>query len=105
MLTAENKEATYIAGYMHTRQMRAKLIQSNTGFNLLNLKEVRYFLSLLKTADDSPVISDKQLEKAKRELSNEFGKSAQALLCLKMIREFEETHPKTKYKSDLRALY
>jgi len=101
VLTAKNNEATYIAGYMNTRQMRAKLIQSNTGFNLLDIKELRYFLSLLKTADDSPVISTKQLEKAKRELSNEFGKSAQALLCHKIIREFELTHPKTKYKSDL----
>ncbi len=102
VLTAENKEATFIAGYMNTLNMRAKLIQSNTGFNLLNLKEVRYFLRLLKTADDSPVISDKQLEKAKRDLSNAFGESAQALLCLNMIREFEVTHPKTKYISDLR---
>jgi ATP-dependent DNA helicase RecQ len=101
VLTAENKEATYVAGYMNTRQMPAKLIQSNTGFNLLNLKEVRYFLRLLKASDHSPVFSDEQLDKAKREFTNEFGKSAQALLCLKMIREFELIHPKTKYISDL----
>ena len=101
VMTAENKEATYITGYMNTRQMRAKLIQSNTGFNLLNLKELRYFLRLLKVYNDSPVISNEQLDKAKRELNTEFGKSAQVLLCLKIIREFELIHPKTKYKSDL----
>jgi len=101
VLTAKNNEATYIAGYMNTRQISAKLIQSNTGFNLLNLKEFRYFLSLLKAANDSPVISNEQLDKAKRELNTEFGKSAQVLLCLKIIREFELIHPKTKYKSDL----
>ena len=101
VLTAKNNEATYIAGYMHTRQISAKLIQSNTEFNLLNLKEVRYFLSLLKASHHSPVISNKQLDKAKRELNNEFRRSAQALLCHKIIQEFEETHPKTKYISDL----
>jgi ATP-dependent DNA helicase RecQ len=101
VLTAENKEATFVAGYLNTRKMPAKLIQSNTGFNLLNLNEVRYFLRLLKAADHSPVFSDEQLDKAKREFNNEFGKSAQALLCLRMIREFELIHPKTKYISDL----
>lgn len=101
VLTAENKEAMYITGYMHTRKMNAKLIQSNTGFNLLNLKEVRYFLKLLKANNDSPVISDEQIDNLKRELSNEFGESGQVIMCQKMIREFEETHPKTKYKSDL----
>lgn len=101
VLTAENKEAMYISGYMHTRKMEAKLIQSNTGFNLLYLKEVRYFLRLLKADNDSPVISVEQLDNAKRELKNEFGGSGLVQMCLKMIREFEEIHPKTKYKSDL----
>ena len=101
ILTAENKEALYISGYMHTRQMNSQLIQSNTGFNLLNIKEIRYFINLLNANNDTAVISNEQLDNAERELKNEFGKSAQTLVCQKIIREFKETHPKTKYKSDL----
>jgi len=53
--------------------MQAKLIQTNDGFSLHNLSEVRFFLEKLNLADDVFIISDDVWIAAKRELVNNFA--------------------------------
>lgn len=101
VLTKTNEEALQITGLLLKNGMQAKLIQTNDGFSLYNLSEVRYFLSRLNLTDDVFIISDEVWESAKRELINRFGKSTKLEVCTNIIKDFEATNPKKKYKSDL----
>ncbi|MDR3602912.1 MAG: 3'-5' exonuclease, partial [Desulfosporosinus sp.] len=101
VLTKKNEEALQIAGLLIKSGRQAKLIQSNEGFNLYNLLEIRYFLSRLNLADDVYIIHDELWENAKRKLAEQFGSSLNLESCLNLIQEFEAANPKYKYKSDL----
>lgn len=101
VLTKTNEEALQITGLLLKNGMQAKLIQTNDGFSLQNLEEVRFFLNKLNFADDVFVISDDVWDTAKRELFNKFSKSNKLEICTNIIKDFEATNPKRKYKSDL----
>ena len=101
VLTRTNIEALYITGLLNRNGLRAKLIQTNDGFNLINILEVRALLEILKSDDDSPSISDEKWESAKHEISRKYSKSSNLDICKNIIREFESTNTRIKYKSDL----
>ncbi|HWQ73048.1 MAG TPA: 3'-5' exonuclease, partial [Desulfitobacteriaceae bacterium] len=101
VLTKTNEEALQVTGLLLKNGLQAKLIQSNEEFNLSNLLEIRYFLSLLNLTEDIYMISDEIWAKAKRELKARFGSSLNLELCLNLISDFEAVNPRNKYKSDL----
>lgn len=101
VLTKTNEEALQITGLLVKNGLHAKLIQSNDGFNLYNLLEVRFFLSQLNLGDDVFVISDEMWANAKRELAIKFRNSSKIEVCNNLIKDFELTNPRKKYKSDL----
>jgi ATP-dependent DNA helicase RecQ len=103
VLTKTNEEALQITGLLLKNDMQAKLIQTNDGFSLYNLLEVRFFLSLLNLDKDVFIISDDIWANAKRELINKFRNSTKFEACNNIIKDFEATNPKKKYKSDLEA--
>lgn len=100
-MTTTNEEALQVTGLLIRNGMNAKLIQSNEGFSLYNLLEIRYFLYYLKLSDDVYQISDDVWSQAKQRLARRFRNSPNLELCMTMIRDFELTNPKSKYKSDL----
>jgi ATP-dependent DNA helicase RecQ len=101
VLTKTNDEAMQITGLLLNNGMQAKLIQTNDGFNLDNLLEVRYFLSQLNLTNDVFIISDDVWDNSKRALLNQFRNSSKLDICNNLIKDFELTNPKKKYKSDL----
>lgn len=101
VLTKTNEEALQITSLLLENRMPAKLIQTNDGFNLYNLLEVRFFLSQLHFADDVFIISDDFWEQAKRELFDKFRPSTKLEIVRNLINDFEATNPKRKYRSDL----
>ncbi len=101
VLTRTNEEALQITGLLLKNEMQAKLIQSNDGFSLYHLLEVRFFLNQLELTDDVFIISDDVWASAKRELNNKFRRSTRLELCNNIIKDFEATNPKRMYKSDL----
>ncbi len=101
VLTKTNEEALQITGLLLENGVQAKLIQSNEGFSLYNLYEVRFFLSLLNLPDEVFIINDGIWEKAKRELINKLYNSTKLEICNNLIRGFEAVNTKKKYKSDL----
>jgi len=101
VLTKTNEEALQITGLLLKNEIKAKLIQSNDGFSLYNLDEVRYFLSHLNLADDVYIISDAIWLNAKREVVNKYRQSTKLDILGNIIKEFEASNPKNKYKSDL----
>ncbi len=100
VLTKTNDEAAQITGLLLKNGIPAKLIQTNDGFSLYNLLEVRFFLSHLNLADDVCTISDDSWESAKRALKNRFQNSTKLEICTNIIKDFEATNPKVKYKTD-----
>ena len=100
-LTRTNDEALQVAGLLLRNRMSARLIQSNDGFNLFNLDEVRYFLGQPGLTGNVVNITDEAWENAKRALAERYRRSTKYELCRNLIRDFETANPKIKYKSDL----
>lgn len=101
VLTKTNDEALQITGLLLKNGIRAKLIQSNDGFSLNDLVEIRFFLSHLDLGDDVYIITDEKWESAKRNLREKFRHSTKLDICNNIIKDFEAINPKKKYKSDL----
>lgn len=101
VLTNTNDEALQITGLLLRNNVQAKLIQSNDGFSLYNLIEVRYFLSRLNLSDDVYTISEQVWKNAIREVENKYRHSTILDILGNIITGFEVSNPKNKYKSDL----
>lgn len=101
ILTTTNDEALQIEGLLKNNNISAKLIQSNDNFHLYDLKEIRYFLDQLDFSIDKYIISDQNWRTAKLQLKNEFKVSPNFEICVNLIKDFELTHPKKKYQSDV----
>jgi ATP-dependent DNA helicase RecQ len=101
VLTHTNEEALQAAGLLLKNRMPARLVQTNEGFNLYNLLEIRYFLDRLRVREDTFVIDDEGWKAAGRKLENEFRNSAKLDICMNMIKGFEAASPARKYRSDL----
>lgn len=100
ILTRTNQQASQLTGLLLRRGMPAKLIQTNDGFSLYNLAEIRFFLNQLQQQEDAFVISDDVWRKAKRELNQTYKNSTQLGICQQLISDFETTHNQVKYHSD-----
>jgi ATP-dependent DNA helicase RecQ len=101
ILTHTNEEAFQITGLLAKNGMQTKLIQSNDGFSLFNLLEVRFFLNELKLEEGVFIVNDDAWSNAKRVLANKFKMSSKIEVCNIIIKDFELINPKKKYKSDL----
>lgn len=101
VLTRTNDEASKLTGLIIKTGLNAKLIQSNDGFSLYNLLEVRYFLDQLKSEGDSVVIGDDTWSNAKRKTEHKFKKSNKFEILSKIIEDFESTSGRRKFRSDL----
>jgi ATP-dependent DNA helicase RecQ len=82
------------------RGLNAKLIQSNDGFSLSNLYELRYFSDLVNSNSDSAIVGDDDWKIAVMRLSSYFQNSSKLDLALGVIKQFESINPLRKYKSD-----
>ena len=101
ILTHNNEQAFEITGLLTKRGLPAKLIQSNDSFNLYNLVEIRFFMDFINSENGVIIISDELWANAKRKLNTRFQKSSKLELCKTIFKDFEDTNPKKKYKSDL----
>jgi ATP-dependent DNA helicase RecQ len=100
VLTHTNEEAFQVAGLLTKQGLQAKMIQSNESFSLYNLAEVRYFLNELKWDEEVYIISDDTWNHAKRKWIDRYKLSSKFEICYNLIKDFESTNTKKKYKSD-----
>jgi ATP-dependent DNA helicase RecQ len=103
VLTKTNEEALKVAGLLRHHRMPVRLIQSNDGFNLLQLFEIRYFIQQLKLPVGVYAILPQVWENAKMQLKEDFAKSSKLDLILHLLSEFESIYPKTRFFSDFQA--
>lgn len=100
VLTNTNEEALRVLGLLNKYGVRAKLIQSNDGFSLYNLAEIRFFLKQIDKRIKFAKIPDEVWGEAKQKLSERYGTSGCFYICQNLLSEFEEVNP-NKYRSDL----
>ena len=101
VLAKTNEEALQITGLLLKNKLPARLIQSNDGFSLYNLLEVRFFFNEIYSDNDVILISTEIWNNAKKALKDKFQRSSRLEICENLIKDFEATNPKQKYKSDL----
>lgn len=101
ILTRKNHDALQIAGLLVKMGKKAKLIQSNDGFNLYNLLEIRDFIIALDLKKDDAIIDEIKWKDAILTIKSKYQHSAHLEVCLNIIAGFEDLYPKIKYKSDL----
>ncbi len=100
ILTKTNEDAMLLSGWLLQQGVQAKLIQSNNGFNLSHLYELRYFSDMIYGDEDNPLIPNDDWADAKRKLNEHFNTSSKKELALAVIKAFEEVNTVKKYKSD-----
>lgn len=100
VLTQTNNEALQVTGLLVDGGLPAKIIQSNDGFNIYNLLEVRYFIEQLNFSIHTRVISENTWNEAKRNLWNKYKASSKIDICINLVKEFEWSNPGKKYQSD-----
>lgn len=100
VLTQTNNEALLVTGLLLNGGIPARPIQTNDGFSLFNLSEVRYFIEQLNFSSDTFTISESKWSEAKRKLWDKYKESSKIDICINLIKEFELSNPKKKYQSD-----
>ncbi len=101
VLTRTNEEAALVTGSLLRNSYRAKLIQSNEGFNLYNLLEVRHLFEQLGRDGSGIIIAEESWAEAKRRLMHRFRSSRNLELATNVIADFEQSSGNRKYRSDL----
>ncbi len=99
VLTSTNHEALIILGILKRNGIKCKLIQSNDGFNLFDIAELRFFTEMIQQNISSPKISKEIWENAKRAMNEQYSQSA----CLRLINDIVDTFDSNcdeKYFSD-----
>jgi len=125
-----NEEVMNIAGLLLQSGVPARQIQSNNGFNLYDLVEIREFISYIADPDGNHSVSEDDYEifdcdeaifdgdyapseniytitdeawsAAKSRLTSKYASSADLPGVLEMLNDFEKVNNKTKYKSSLK---
>ena len=85
ILTGTNQQALCVMGILMQKNVPAKLIQNNNGFDIYNIAEIRYFLKRIKQQRNSPIISE-TLELCKRRTENRYSASKILPLILEILK-------------------
>ena len=99
VLTATNEEALRVMCLLTENGLNARLIQSNDGFNLYNLAEIRLFIKEIEKEQYSPIISEKAWNDGIERLKRVYEESTALPIAIKIINTFSSVNSK-KYKSD-----
>lgn len=103
-ILTETNEQAYLAVELLNRQgYKARLVQSNEGFSLYDLAEVRFLIDRLKFYN-VPVINDEIWERTKLDLQSTYSTSKNLEACMYMIKKFEEVFTK-KYCTDVECFF
>lgn len=103
ILTTTNEQAYLVLELLNRKGFKARLIQSNDGFSLYDLAEIRYFVNSLK-AHNVPAITDEMWNKAKYKLQCVYEGSSNLKSCMYMIKQLDKISDK-KYCTDVESFF
>ena len=85
-------------------EILGKLVQSNDGFPLNNLLELRFLSdNILQYQPDNPRIDKAHFEGCVQRFQQQFHASSKAALALQVVTQFRTTYPLRMYKTDWRS--
>ncbi len=96
IMTTTNDQAFYMLGLLLKKGIQARLIQSNDGFSLYDLAEIRFFI---KKLPDKNLYTEEEWKTAKEALSAVYAHSACLENCLTLLSQFEKVNERL-YRSD-----
>lgn len=99
IITRTNEQAFHIAGLLKKHGQTASLIQSNDGFTLYNLLEIRCFSDILKS-HGYEVITKDIWEKSLLQFKEKFINSSNYDTCNQIFNTFMNSSPKVIYIND-----
>ena len=102
VLTRSNDEALTLAGLLQEKGLPARLIQTNSDFDLTKLVETRFFMQAAGFYEEGAVFDDDRWCRAKSELYDRFARSDKLYILHNLLNAFESVHRKVKYKSDFK---
>ncbi|MFC0261301.1 RecQ family ATP-dependent DNA helicase [Fontibacter flavus] len=101
ILCRTNDEALSILSCLLEKNISAKLIQSHDQFHLLQLFEIRFFLNSLSLGPGQFTIPEEKWNRSRQQLETAFGHSHKWELVKRLLDDFEQIFPKTRYRTDL----
>jgi len=102
VLTRTNNEALQVSGMLQNAGVPSRLIQSNEGFNLSDLIELRFFFDHLQLRQDTVIIDNENWQRARKALTDGYRSSELLENCQKLLHDFEALHPERKYLTDFK---
>ena len=99
IMTWTNDEALHVFSLLVQKGVKTRLVQSNDGFRLGDLAEIRYFRQCAFSDKEASVISAKKWNEARSQLCAVYAGSACLADCLALVDDFAAA-AKSKYKSD-----
>jgi len=98
VLTRDNATAEIIDGLLRHHGCPSRLIQSNDGFLLADIEEVRFFNEQIASFQSVP---EESWESAKRALHHAYPADSKGLaVCVAIIRAFETANTRSRYRTD-----
>jgi ATP-dependent DNA helicase RecQ len=102
ILTRTNDESGLVLGALRNKGLNAQLIQSNDGFLLSDLLEVRAYMDMIRIEETTTIPLD-HWEAAKRKFQKQYKGYLWTPRVISLIQDFEQTNPKTRYSSDFQT--
>ncbi len=102
VLCQSNQEAAEIHSLLRNQNVNARLIQSNEGFSLMNVIEVRAYVDMIQNGN-VVTISKESWGEAMRKCKQQFQQSKWMGMMQRLWKDFEEANQKAMYVSDLVA--
>ena len=99
IMTWTNDEALRVFSCLIQKGIKARLVQSNDGFNLADLAELRYFRRQAMKQEGASIISSKLWDEARSRLCEKCSQSECLPDCLTLLDAFAAT-TQVRYKSD-----
>lgn len=102
VLTRSNDESLTLAGLLQEKGLPARLIQTNSDFDLTKLAETRFFMQAAGYYEDGAVFDNEKWHQAKVELYGRFARSDKLYVLDNLLKDFESIYRKIRYKSDFK---
>ena len=99
IMTWTNDEALRVFSCLVQKGVKARLVQTNDGFNLADLAELRYFRRQAMKQEGVSIISSKLWDEARIRLCEKYSQSECLPDCLALLDAFAAT-TQVRYKSD-----
>ena len=99
VLTQTNESAANVTSMLRHSGVPARLIQSNDGFSLMNLAEIRAFLEMLGEDGEQNTYAEERWKTAREKLRLTFARSTCLPMCEALLNAYEAVN-RYKYRTD-----